>query len=149
MINYLAKYIPNMSDLTAPLRSLRKSNVPWTWFPEHDTALTKLKSVLRSAPVLIFYDTSLPTTLQVDASKNGLGACLMQQNQLVAYTSRAMSSSEIGYAQIEKELLAIVYECERFNTYTYGVEIEVLSDHKPLESIFKKPLFKVPLACKE
>ena len=56
-----------------------------------------------------------------------------------------MSSSEISYAQIEKELLAIVYGCERFGMYTYGAEIEVLSDDKPLESIFKKPLFKVPL----
>ena len=45
MINYLAKYIPNMSELTASLRSLLKSDVPWTWFPEHGTALTKLKSV--------------------------------------------------------------------------------------------------------
>ncbi|PFX20595.1 Tenascin-R [Stylophora pistillata] len=68
----------------------------------------------------------------------------MQQNQPVAYASRAMSSSEINYAQIEKELLAIVYGCERFNMYTYGAEIEVLSDHKSLEIIFKKPLFKVP-----
>ena len=68
----------------------------------------------------------------------------MQQNQPVAYASRAMSSSEISYAQIQKELLAIVYGCERFNMYTYGAEIEVLSDHKPLESIFKKPIFKVP-----
>ena len=55
-----------------------------------------------------------------------------------------MSSSEINYAQIEKELLAIVYGCERFNMYTYGAEIEVLFDHKPLESVFKKPLFRVP-----
>ena len=111
--------------------------MPWTWFLEHDTAPTKVESVLSSAPVLGFYDTSLPTTLQVDASKNGLGACLMQQNKPVAYASRAMSSSQINYAQIEKELLAIVYGCERFNMYTYGAEIEVLSDDKPLESIFK------------
>ena len=68
----------------------------------------------------------------------------MQQNQPVAYASRAMSSSEINYAQIEKELLAIVHGCERFNMYTYGTEIEVLTDHKPLESIFKKPIFKAP-----
>ena len=67
----------------------------------------------------------------------------MQQGQPVAYASRAMSNSEINYAQIEKELLAIVFGCERFNIYTYGAEIEVLSDHKPLESIFKKPLYKV------
>jgi hypothetical protein len=144
VINYLAKYIPNISELSAPLRSLLKSDVSWAWFREHDAALTKLKSVLSSAPVLRFYDASLPTTLQVDASKSGLGACLLQQNQPVAYASRAMSSSEINYAQIEKELLAIVFGCERFNMYTYGAEIEVLSDHKPLESIFKKPLFKVP-----
>ena len=113
MINYLAKCIPNMSELTASLRSLLKSDVPWTWFPDHDTALTKL--VLSSAPVLRFCDTSLPTTLQVNASKHGLGACFMQQNQPVAYASRAMPSSEVNYAQIEKELLAIVYGCERFN----------------------------------
>ena len=63
MINYLAKYIPNTSELTAPLRSLLKSYVPWTWFSEHGTTLTKPKSVLSSAPVLPIYDTSLPTTL--------------------------------------------------------------------------------------
>ena len=140
----LTKYIPNMSKLTLPLRSLLKCDEPWAWFSEHDTALTILQSVLSSAPVLRFYDTNLLTKLQVDASKIGLGACLMQQNQPVAYASRAMSNPEVNHAHMEKELLAIVFGCERFNMYTYGTEIEVLSDHKPLESIFKKPLFKVP-----
>ena len=70
---------------------------------------------------------------------------MLQQYQPLAYASRAMSSFEINYAQIEKELLAIVYGCERFNMYTFGAEIEVLSDHKP----FKKPLFKVPPPLKE
>ena len=84
MINYLIKYIPNMSELTAPFRSLLKGDVSWAWFPEHDSALTKIKTVSNSAPVLRFYDTSLPTTPQVDASKDGLGACLMQQGQPVA-----------------------------------------------------------------
>ena len=68
----------------------------------------------------------------------------MQQNQPVAYASRAMSNPEVNYAHMEKELLDIVFGCERFNMYTYVTEIEVLSDQKPLESIFKKPLFKVP-----
>ena len=77
----ITKYIPNMSKLTVPLRSLLKCDEPWAWFSEHDTALTILKSVLSIAPVLRFYDTNLQTKLQVDASKIGLGACLMQQNQ--------------------------------------------------------------------
>ena len=73
----------------------------------------------------------------------------MQQGQPVAYASRAMSNSEINYAPIEKEMLAIVFGCEGFNMYTHGAEVEVHSDHKPLESIFKKRLFKVPPRLKK
>ena len=68
----------------------------------------------------------------------------MQQGQPVASASRALSNPEINYAPIEKEMLAIVFGCERLNMYTHGAEGEVNSDHKPLENIFKKPLFKVP-----
>ena len=92
MINYLRKYIPNMSELTGLLRSLLKGDVLWAWFPEHDDALSEIKSVLSSVPVLRFYDTGLPTTLQFDASKSGLGACLMQQGQPPAYASRTLSN---------------------------------------------------------
>ena len=64
----------------------------------------------------------------------------MQQGQPVAYASPALSNSEINCAPIEKEMLAIVFGCERFNMYTHGAEVEVNSDQKPLE----KPLFKIP-----
>ena len=101
MINYLSNYIPNMSELTAPLWSLLKGDVSWAWFAEHDSALTKINTVLSSAPVLRFYD----------------------------------------------EMLTIVLGCERFNMYTHRAEVN--SDHKPLKTIFKKPLFKVPPAYKE
>jgi len=75
MINYPAKYIPNMSELTAPLRSLLKSDVPWAWFPEHDTALTKLKSVLSRTPVLQFHDKSLPRSMfDATESTSGMGS---------------------------------------------------------------------------
>ena len=48
---------------------------------------------------------------------------------------------EQNYAQIEKELLAVVFACERFHQYTYyGRDIIVQSDHKPLEAITNKPL---------
>lgn len=44
------------------------------------------------------------------------------------------------FGQIEKELFAIVFGCEKFHHYVYGKNVIVQSDHKPLESIFKKPL---------
>ena len=69
----------------------------------------------------------------------------MQNGQPVAYASRALSSAETRYAQIEKELLAIVVACERFETCIYGRDVvHVDSDHKPLETIVLKPLHAAP-----
>jgi len=65
---------------------------------------------------------------------------LLQDNQPVAFASRALTDAETRYAQIEKELLAIVFACEKFNIYIYGRVTHVQSDHKPLEAIFKKPI---------
>ena len=84
-------------------------------------------------------------TLQCDASQSGLGAALLQNGQPIAYTSRALTPAETQYAEIQKELLTIVFACKRFDSYIYGLEgIKVESDHKPLESIFLKPLHATP-----
>ena len=61
------------------------------------------------------------------------------------YASRALTATERNYAQEEKELLAIVFACDKFDQYVYGREkVHVQSDHKPLEVIFKKPLMTAP-----
>lgn len=49
------------------------------------------------------------------------------------------------YAQIENEMLAIVFGCTRYHHYAYGMFVKVETDHRPLESIFKKPLCDIPL----
>ena len=109
LVKYLAQYIPHESEITEPLRSLLKEDVAWKWMPEHDTALQKVRDVLSSQPLLRFYDVKKPVTIQADASSTGLGACLIQENQPVAYASRALSSAEKNYSQIEKETLAIYF----------------------------------------
>ena len=55
-----------------------------------------------------------------------------------------MTATQVRYAQIEKELLAVVFACERFHQYIYGKTVEVHSDHKPLKSILKKPSVTAP-----
>lgn len=88
-----------------------------------------------------FFDLTVSTTLQCDASEMGLGAALIQQGRPVAYASRALTVTE---TQIEKELLAIVFVAAKFHHYIYGRPICVESDHKPLETIFKKPIQSSP-----
>ena len=104
----------------------------------------KLKQVLTNSPVLQYFNPDKSTTIQTDASQNGIGSCPLQEGHPVIYASRSLTSAEQNYAQIEKELLAIVFACERFHQFVYGNDIDVQSDHKPLEAIMTKPLSQTP-----
>ena len=91
---------------------------------------------MSSTPVLRYYSLQEEVTLQCDVSQSGLGAALLQNGQPVAYASRVLTPTETRYAQIEKELLAIVFACEHFEAYTYGQDIvNIETDHQPLEAI--------------
>ena len=142
--NYLSKVLPQLSDALEPLRKLTSPDVEWFWTDIHDSAVRQVKLLVTKVPVLKFVDSTESLTLQCDASDKGLGAVLLQKGQPIAYASRALTDAESRYAQIEKELMAVVYDLERFHTYTYRREVFVESDHKPLEVFVKKPLHRAP-----
>jgi hypothetical protein len=139
-VTYLSKFIPNFSSVTEPLRALVKSDIPWAWSESQQSAFEHLKQLVVESPVLRYFDTSKPAVIQTDASSTGIGSCLMQDNQPIAFASRALTDCETRWAQIEKELMAIVFACEKFAHYIYGQVVTVQSDHKPLEAVFKKAI---------
>ena len=116
-INYLAKFLPKLSEVAQPLRDLTRANAQFIWSRQHDKAFEDMKKLVVQHPVLKYYDVSEEVTLQCDASERGLGATLMQKGQPVAFASRTLSTTEQRYAQIEKECLAIVFGCEKFSQY--------------------------------
>ena len=75
-IQYLAKFIPNLSEVTASLRQLLEKEVSWHWEEAHEAAFNKLKDLVANAPVLRYFDPKQPLTLSVDASSKGLGAVI-------------------------------------------------------------------------
>ena len=141
----LSKFLPHLSDITKPFRELTQNDVQWVWGTAQQTALEALKEAVVTTPVLRYYNLEEDVTLQCDAFQFGLGAALLQNGQPVAYACRALTDAETRYAQIEKELLAIVFACERFEPYVCGRDlIQVETDHRPLEAIFVKPLNSAP-----
>ena len=104
----------------------------------------ELVKLIIESPVLKYFDPKADTELQCDASDKGIGACLVQNGQPVGYASRAMMSAEINYAQIANDVLATVFGLERFEQYVQGRPVKIETDHKPLESIFKKGLLSAP-----
>lgn len=143
-VTYLAKFLPSLSTIAEPLRRLTDKDTHFEWMPHHDDALKEIKQRVTEAPVLQYYDIDKEVTIQCDASESGLGATLLQEGRPITFASRALTSTERNYAQIEKELLGIVFACERFNEYIYARDVTVHTDHKPLITLQKKPIGQVP-----
>ena len=143
-VNYLARFLPKLSDVLEPLRQLTHQNVPWVWTHEHDKAFDQVKQMVTTTPLLKYYDPREELTIQCDSSESGLGAALTQKGQPIAFASRAMTDTETRYAQIEKEMLSVVFALQKFDQYVYGRPVTVENDHKPLEVIATKPLRNEP-----
>ncbi len=139
MTNYCSRFIPNYSTITEPLRTLTKSDQPWTWTPQHQHAFDQLKNLLTSDTVLSYFNLHKEATIIVDASPVGLGAILCQDNHVVAYASRSLTPVEQRYSQTEREALGVLFAYEHFHLYIYGAKFNIITDHKPLERIFTNP----------
>lgn len=144
MINYLRDFLPNLSEVISPLRQLLKKDIIWNWSTSHSAALNEIKMLLSNASILVNFDPKESIKIQCDASMDALGACLIQNRKSVCFLSRSLSDTEESYAQIEKELLAITFACEKLHNYIYGHKnITVYSDHQPLISIINKNIDKI------
>ncbi|UYV65930.1 K02A2.6-like [Cordylochernes scorpioides] len=141
MVNFLGRFVPNLAEITKPLNDLRKKDVSFIWGSPQKKAFEKVKDVLASDRVLASFDISKKTMVSADASSYGLGAVLKQEHEAnewrpVAFASRTLTKTEQGYAQIEKEALAITWACERFKDFVVGKTFLIETDHKPLVPIF-------------
>ena len=100
MITYLSPYIPNLSALTATLRQLLQKDSDFQWFSEHQQAFDKLKELICNAGTLSYFNPKKSVMLQVDASREGIGAALIQDIMPVAYAFKSLTEIEKRYANI-------------------------------------------------
>ena len=150
IINYLGKFSPRLATETNHLRQLLGKDSDWVWGFEQARQFAGLKKILASTPVLTPFSVAAETMVSADASAYGIGAAVLQRSdgewKPVAYASRALTTAEKRYAQIEKEALAICWACDKFHYYIAGKEITIETDHRPLLAILgEKELAKLPI----
>ncbi|XP_064402603.1 uncharacterized protein K02A2.6-like [Halichondria panicea] len=143
LLNYYGKFVPNLSTLLAPLHKLLRKATAWIWGPDQQKAFDQAKQTLTSDRVLAHYDPSLPLILACDASPYGVGAVLSHRfpdgtEKPVAFISRSLGPAEKKYSQLDKEGLAIIFGVKRLHQYLVGRQFTILSDHKPLQHLFKE-----------
>ena len=141
LLNYYAKFLPNLSSRLSPLYLLLNKCQPWSWGTEQQQAFKAAKEALEADTLLVHYDPSKPLVIACDASKHGIGAVLSHvqedgSDRPVAYVSRTLSVAERNYSQLEHEALAIVFAVKKFHYYLFGRSFSIESDHRPLMFLF-------------
>ena len=140
--NFYQKFIPNFSNIVAPLNLLTRKNEPWKWTPLQQTAFNELKRIFSSAPILQIPDVTHPFSIMTDASLLAAGAILLQDdaNQDLhpcAYFSRTFTLAQQNYEFYNRELLAVILALEEWRQYLQGTQhpITIITDHKNLSYI--------------
>ena len=87
---------------------------------------------------MVIPETEKSYTLYIDASKEGLGAVLMQENRVGAYASRKLKPPECNYPTYDLELAAIVFAFKKWRHYLYRASYEIFTDHKSVKYIFTR-----------
>ena len=142
LVQYSAKFMPDVASIAKPIQELTRKGVTFKWGEEQQRAFEELKGLITQAETLGYFKVNCRTRIVADASPVGLGAVLAQEQggtwRAVSYASRSLTDVERRYSQTEKEALALVWACERFNMYVSGRSFELETDHKPLERIYSR-----------
>lgn len=141
LVNYYGKFVGSLSTIAGPLYDLLKKSVQFCWKSEQERAFDKIKKSILSNNVLTHYKTELQLIVACDASPRGIGEVLSHRfpdggEKPITFASSTLNESETKYAQIDKEALALVFAVRYFHQYVYGRHFILITDHKPLVSIF-------------
>ena len=153
-VNYLARFIPHLSALRAPLQDLLKKENEFIWAQNHQLCFDQIKEAVCKDITLKFHDPNLPIFIETDAVKMAevLFASTLDSNftlnendiptklMPVAFASKTLTSAERNYANIEHELLGVVFGVLHFKHFTFSNEVNIITDHKPLVSLLQKSL---------
>lgn len=148
LVNYLRRFSPNLSARLAPFQVMMaecaSQIAPLQWTDETRELFDVLRRELSSPPMLALPVLGQPFVITTDASREGFGAVLEQEQEgtkrVIAYASKRTSRSERKYAAVELEARGLVCAVEAFRPYITGVLTVVYTDHRPLLSLFRKEL---------
>ncbi|WVZ52241.1 hypothetical protein U9M48_003323 [Paspalum notatum var. saurae] len=118
------------------MTELLKDKVSFEWNDEREKSFQCLKDKLTTTPVLTLPDLQKDFVVYYDASRQGLGCVLMQDNRVVSYASRQLRAHEENYPTHDLELAAVVHALKIWRHYLIGNKCDIYIDHKSLKYIF-------------
>jgi hypothetical protein len=139
MVGYYRRFIKGFSSIARPMTELLKKDNKFVWIPKCEESFQVIKKKLTTAPVLTLPDIHQSFVIFCDASRQGLGCVLMQNEKVITYASRLLKPHEQNYPTHDLELAAIVHALKIWRHYLIGNKCHIFIDHKSLKYIFTQP----------
>ena len=143
LVNYLNRFSLHLAEISAPLREICRQDMEFELTESVHVAFSRTKEEISKIVTLPYFNPKSATTLQMDASKKGLGAVISQDSRPVMFASRALTGAEKNYKNLERECLAMIWGMEKFHYFLYGKQFTLETDQKPLVSIYKKHMVEI------
>ena len=144
MAGFNSQFIPNYATISEPLRNLTRKNTSFVWGAKEQRAFHVITTAISDAAMLSYYDTHKDTALFTDASPVGVNVMLVQLDKKGIYrpvniASRALTKTEQGYTQIEREAVAMHFGCMHFKMFLQGSHFKQFIDPVPLKHMMDNP----------
>jgi hypothetical protein len=136
MVGYYRRFIKGFSIIAIPMTELLKKDNKFVWTPKCEESFQIIKKKLTTAAVLTLPDIHQDFVVFCDASRQGLGCVLMQNEKVIAYTSRLLKPHEQNYPTHDLELAAKVHALKIWRHYLIGNKCHIFTEHKSLKYIF-------------
>ncbi|KAK1626725.1 hypothetical protein QYE76_001040, partial [Lolium multiflorum] len=139
---FYRRFIKDFSKISKPLTNLLQKDVPFVFDDDCKEAFETLKKALTTAPVVEPPDWNLPFEIMCDASDFAVGAVLGQRVDkklnMIHYASKTLDAAQRNYATTEKELLAVVFACDKFRPYIVDSKVTIHTDHAAIRYLMTK-----------
>ncbi|WVZ53169.1 hypothetical protein U9M48_004150 [Paspalum notatum var. saurae] len=139
LAGYYLRFIEGFAKIARPMSSLLQKDKKFEWTEACERSFQKLKAKLTTAPVLALPNIHRDFVIYCDASRQGLGCVLMQDNKVIAYASRQLRTHERNYPTHDLELAVVVHALKTWRHYLIGNRCELYTDHKSLKYVFTQP----------
>ncbi|KAJ9557088.1 hypothetical protein OSB04_011702 [Centaurea solstitialis] len=143
LAGYYRRFIANFSKIAQPLTALTQKDKKFIWGEKQEEAFQVLKHKLCNAPILALPEGTDNFVVYCDASHQGLGCVLMQNEKVIAYASRQLKVHEKNYTTHDLELGAVVFALKIWRHYLYGTKCTIFTDHKSLQHILDQKMLNM------
>ena len=138
IVGYYHRFVERFFAIAYPITSLQRKGVKFEWTEKFQNSFEQLKLKLTTAPILNIADLDKEFVVCTDASREGLGEVLLQENSVIAYESRKLKTHEQNYSAYDLELVAVIHALKMWRHYLLPKKFTLMTGHISLKYFFSQ-----------